>query len=489
MAVVTTTSRPWAALIGISVTAAAVRIPFVGSGLGADEGGYAAIARAWADGAPLYSDAWVDRPQGLMVAYRGLLSVADSAVSIRVGAVLAGVGISVLLYEVARRLKNRRAGLLAASVYALVGVAPQVEGFSFNGELVAGPPTVAAIAAALAWNDGAGRRWLPASGACAAAAMLCKQSAFDGLLVVLLVVVLGRRGAGARLRVAGGVALGAAPLFAVAALHGARSGWSEYWTAVVGYRWEVSLTASDRWSRFERSVGPAWRALPVAWVLGAATFIGAVVTRNRALLVAVAWLVAAALGFAVGGGAWPHYYVQLLPPLCLAVGLVLAPVRWASLRLLLVMAVAAPALVFVARTTIDGDARLRDLPFAATARADARVGAYLRSRTRPDDTVYALMTHAGVYFHARRRAALPYLWAVPLHAVPGGMGRLRRVLTSPNRPKFVVVYQPAWSVDPTGEVGALLGDHYAIDRAAPFRSPRILQAMPITRKHSDASNP
>src|SRR6185436_11027682 len=58
-----------AASMAVSI---ALRIRFITTPLSADEGGYLAVARAWASGKSLYTDAWVDRPQGLLVLYRVL---------------------------------------------------------------------------------------------------------------------------------------------------------------------------------------------------------------------------------------------------------------------------------------------------------------------------------------------------------------------------------------------------------------------------------
>ena len=56
--------------ITVGAVAVLLRLPFLTSGLGEDEGGYAYVARAWGHGAHLYTAAWVDRPQGLLLAYR-----------------------------------------------------------------------------------------------------------------------------------------------------------------------------------------------------------------------------------------------------------------------------------------------------------------------------------------------------------------------------------------------------------------------------------
>ena len=48
----------------------ALRARFLTTPLSVDEGGYLAVARAWASGRTLYGQAWVDRPQGLLVLFR-----------------------------------------------------------------------------------------------------------------------------------------------------------------------------------------------------------------------------------------------------------------------------------------------------------------------------------------------------------------------------------------------------------------------------------
>src|SRR4026209_2181064 len=53
--------------VGVSIL---LRARFLVTPLTSDEGGYMAVARAWASGKHLYTEAWVDRPQGLLVLYR-----------------------------------------------------------------------------------------------------------------------------------------------------------------------------------------------------------------------------------------------------------------------------------------------------------------------------------------------------------------------------------------------------------------------------------
>ena len=50
-------------------------VPFVHAPLTADEGGYGDVARLCDSGARLYDQAWVDRPQGLLLVFRAILHI------------------------------------------------------------------------------------------------------------------------------------------------------------------------------------------------------------------------------------------------------------------------------------------------------------------------------------------------------------------------------------------------------------------------------
>ena len=67
------------ALAAAAVASFLLHIPFLSTPLSVDEGGYGYVAQWWARGADLYGDIWVDRPQGLLLLYRGALALPGSA--------------------------------------------------------------------------------------------------------------------------------------------------------------------------------------------------------------------------------------------------------------------------------------------------------------------------------------------------------------------------------------------------------------------------
>jgi hypothetical protein len=98
--------------------------------------------------------------------------------------------------------------------------------------------------------------------------------------------------------------------------------------------------------------------------------------------------------------------------------------------------------------------------YALAYENDERVAAYVRSHSSSHDRVYAYVSRADFYFLAGRRAASPYIWARPLHAIPGAKAALARTLATSHRPRLVVLFQhrPLWRKD--GQVAGLLGRYY-----------------------------
>jgi hypothetical protein len=413
-----------------------VRVPFLGT-IGPDEGGYAYVAWQWAQGRQLYREVWIDRPQGLIVAYRLLVAIGQEAWTLRLGAVVAGAAVALLLVAAAR-VVSPAAGFLAGALFAVAGVAPHLEGFTFNGELAASVPATAAVAVALNASRRSHLR-LAFAGALGGAALLMKQSGFDGLVVVLFVAWIGahaRRDRAERVLLVGAAA--AIPV-AASAIAGAASGWSSYWSAIVGSH--LSAAGAARSSHFTASLPSAARdLLPLVPVAA----LGAWQARRRwgPSRFGVVWLAVGLVAVNVGGLYWAHYYVQLLPPLCLLGGIGLASLRKPALAWAAAALVSLPVAVFVGRLATASDhEQARLVKYALAFENDRRIAAYAAAHTSARETIYAFASRADVYFLARRRAAFPYLWGHPLRAARGRFGSLERTLSRPGRPKLVILFQ------------------------------------------------
>ena len=443
-------------MLAIGVAAAALRLPFLFAGLSMDEGGYATVAREWANGARLYSPtAWVDRPQGLLVLYRALLLISDSAWAIRLGVVIAGALVAMALVVSGRLLASAPAGIVAGSVYAVAAIAPAAEGFTFNGELAASVFTTLALTLALVAVRPARHPTLVflCAGLAAGCAVTVKQSAFDGL-VVAGVVLLARRDRLRWGRAGATLLCGFTAVLAASVAHGVSVGFSHYWWSIIGYRMDApsggAAPLEGRLDLLDATIHTvAWDVAPLVVVAGLGLVVAWRRTGGPTSLIVGCWLAASFLGFNAGGLYWPHYFVQLLAPLCLGASLLIAVVP-RRLAVAVGVALCAPVAVTAAAWSMVPDSVARqEIPYLRRSDVDAQVARELAHC--PAGSLIALPSEADLYFLANRPPPFPYLWGRGLTEIPHAEGQLMHLLGARKAPALVADYANGWSsLDPTG---------------------------------------
>ena len=453
------------ALAATAVFAALLRVPFLNTPTTVDEGGYGYVARFWARGADLYGDVWVDRPQGLLLEYRGALALlGDNGVAVRLLATLTAVAITVVLGLTLKRLVSPAAGLISAVLFAVISVGPSIEGFSANGELLSALPSTCAIGLAAVWQQRPRRATILLCGLVAGSALLVKQSGYDaGLAIAVWLLLAAWRGWHPRreaLVALGWLVAGGLVPVALAALHGALTGWHDWWFAFADYRLSVeSVTTAPLSARLSllwhsrndalSAIGPLLVLLPfgiaAAWTEA----------RTRLLLI---WFALSLSGFALGavGIAWvvrgqrPRVAVAAVVAACLV------------------------PLVALALVVAEDGPRHRSLASSGDHRivTDAAVARYLRAHTGPSDRIYALYADASIYFVADRRSPYPYLWFLGVKHIPGAIERLRATLSGPRAPLYIARYQPADAID--GGVARIV--------ARDYRQVATIDGIPILRR-------
>jgi hypothetical protein len=438
-----------AVLAGTGALAALARLPFVGAGLGPDEGGYAYIAREWLRGARLYETLWIDRPQGLLSVYRGIVTVADHPWAFRLTALLIGVGITLLVGAIGWMLRGPATGVAAAAIYAVVGAGPYTEGFTLNGELMAALPATAAVACALAWWHSGRERWLFAAGLLGGGAITMKQAGFDGLVAAVVLVWVARVGWRSRARSTLLVAAGALVPLGLALVHGLSVGLSAYWNAIAGFRLTSDFNDGSRSYFFKASFHYVEDDLLALAVVAAIGLIAVLLARRRSeSVVLLVWLLAGIVALNAGHNFWPHYYVQLVPPLAVLAGIGATAFGSRPLAAVLCSAAVAPVAVSIVGIATKADGyRVR---YEKAYKVDRQVAAFVRANSRPSDLVYALDSRAELYYLANRSTGYPYLWHHSPLLTPNGRALLRLHLTGPGRPKIVVTYRDARHFDRSG---------------------------------------
>jgi hypothetical protein len=462
---------PTRPVIGAILVSIALRARFITTPLSADEGGYLAVARAWASGKSLYTEAWVDRPQGLLVLFRIWDDLTGgSAEAIRVMAILFGcLAVAAVAYAVFA-MAGPRAGAIAAFLVAVASANARIEGFIANGELLAGAVAATGVAAACAYMfRGHGLRWLFVSGLLAGCAMSLKQSGFDGFVAIMISLLVGGLTRERRwrevLRECAVCVAGWASVAALLLLHGIVVGFSAWWYALAGYR-IGGLNASDAdWHRFgitSRLAGPTILPLAAAALIGFLVWLALhpQISRNRVLI--PAWMCFAVVAFLTGGLFHRHYWVTLTFPFAAAAAVAIGKIRG---HVAIAIAVATlsviPSLISTGRVivldraavaiTADNDPRLV---------VNERVARWYADNRTPGSTLYALCASAAVYAEADAIPPYPYLWLDGVQHGRGAQAQLVQLFAGDNPPTFVARYQAVRTCNPSGEVGTLLRERY-----------------------------
>lgn len=407
-----------------------LRVPFFRWPLTADEGAYAYIAYWWQRGLTLYSaDLWLDRPQGIFLAYHyGMALIGPAVWQLRLWAALWAAATALALFAAAVRLTGARAATAGTFLYVLFGVSLAVEGPLANAEVFMLLPATLSAGLLLAG-------WPLAAGLLAAAAALLKPS--GGAVVLLAALWYTYRRAG--WTTWGRYALGASvPVAAALGAAAATVGLDQYLYSIALYR------LGSNWNRWENPWALALvqgiGTLPVWGPLLALTLPALPKLARDARVFVGLWLLTALAGVAAGGDWWGHYFQQLLPPLAVAAGAG-AVALWDSGRRSARLAAAGVPLVFLLLFTLPPFLRdpltLAERHHTPGYRVAPEAAQYIKQRTTPDDTIYVAFFEPNIYYLAERRSAFPYHFPVQVEYLPGAYEQLLTIIRE-RRPAYVL---------------------------------------------------
>ncbi|MBN1425841.1 glycosyltransferase family 39 protein [Candidatus Fermentibacteria bacterium] len=353
----------------------------------------------------------------------------ESTFGLNLAALLwSAVHLIVLLWGV-RRLWGSGPSRWAGIAFVIASTAPVLSGRCPNYELWMTTPITWGILLLMTATKGGLLRLGCAGFLVASGALVKQQAAFSCLPLILWAVIWKkntRRGMKEMVAVAAGAALAAVPIVAFFLAKGELStflrmidprGAAAYAAgggAAAGVVWRIARQETMRVVREMPLLYYAGTAvlatLPWSWVQRE--------PRDDRLSLLASWILGAALGVAAGMRFYTHYYVQLIPPLCLSVGWVASQLRpsWrASSRhtaaaFLLVATLAWPSLGRVAH-----DARMawwqakfallgRDMP----AIAPLRLAEVIRQCTQPDTPILVWGHAEDLYFLTGRLAPTRY---------------------------------------------------------------------------------
>ena len=440
-----------------------VRLPMLGRPPGPDEAGFLMVGQQWhGAGSSLYGDYWVDRPPLLITIFR-VAAELGGVVPLRLIGCLATAGIVLGSAHVARRIAGDRAATWAAIAAAALSVNPLLGTARVDGELLSAPFVVAGIAAALGGLHASTRRRIAGaaalSGASMMVALLIKQNIADvGVFAVVAWLMAWRRGrmSGRQVaRLAAGFLGGAVACLAVVTAWTELRGTSP--AAVFDALYPFRIAAGHVLASSHGSQAPIrfWGLLGAWLVSGMAVVMAATAqgTATRQLRRTAELALAATLAFGtvsvlMGGNYWNHYLVELIVPIAILAGVLVARGKeWIT-----------KAVVVATAVTVVGWCVA--LPFGRTS-GSAAIGTAVAAASRPGDSIVTLYGHAETTRASGLASPYPYLWSLPIKTLDPNLHVLDSVLRGPQAPTWIVVagHLESWGLT-TAETSRLVTDEY-----------------------------
>jgi 4-amino-4-deoxy-L-arabinose transferase-like glycosyltransferase len=313
------------------VATLATRIPVLSrSVLDWDESLYFLMAQQWRLGHLPYTTIWDNKPIGIYAIFAGFQAVfGDGIFAIRFATVVFVSVLAFTVFKITRELTaNRQAAWLAGAALVLCSLSN--DGLSANTELFMATFTALAVLAALTTDRGL------LVGLLLGAAFMVKYVAVFEAPVVFFLFLFRQRRVSAGLTPILGAAL---PLGATILLYAAAGRLGIWWDDSIASnfrRVDVPFTAQALDYTFRTQL-LRWGPMLLA---GLAMFPAALIRRRWPEIFLAAWLLGGALGVVVAKSFYDHYFLQILPVLCVIFGWWVARLpRHAAVRTAFVLAI------------------------------------------------------------------------------------------------------------------------------------------------------
>ena len=409
------------AALGIILLTVAIRLPSLLHPKPLDsEAMYSVVANEIVDGGRPYADAVERKPPLFFWTYAAVFKIAGEFnwKALHIVALVWTLGAMAGLYVIGRELFDRNTGLIAALFYSVFHPWGVWSTLSADGEMLMNLPIIWAWAIAFRSNSSRMRPELFAAGALLGAAFLLKQPAAIAAVPLGIYLLLPSYRASSNLTRTNSIiqaAMLTAGFFAALGLVTIvlwRQGILHeafYWTNaaddVPHVFWQKGIVRT-------RAFLGACLPLVIGAILACRDKgeIWAGKTAERTALLGL--LAASAIGAAAGARFYPHYYIQLIPPLALLAASYYARL-WSR-------TIQPPHWLLRPRVTYAWLA-LTVITFSiihwmglAPRRLPSEVGRYLFTHSNPKDRIFVWGQKVNIYLEAHRRPASRYITTFPL---------------------------------------------------------------------------
>jgi 4-amino-4-deoxy-L-arabinose transferase-like glycosyltransferase len=428
----------WVGLIALTILitrATTLFIPLID-----DEETFAVIGRILLHGGLPYVDVADNKPPLLYYWYSlvwGIFGESNTTALHVIG--MAWVGATCyLIFKIAQRAATPRAGYFSALNYAIFTTTFVPSYIALHATLIMALPLCLSVWALIRWHDTNRPRWMILSGMCCGLAIFFKFQALVQIAFILWAVGylyfrrLNRMWDSLFPGLIGFIIGVGAVITAVLGFlhhhHILQEFYDVTWKASVTYMKEGE-SAGDFWGRFASHVGSYVAATFPLWIaLGAQLFhrfskyiTGAPINRPIPTWI-WGWFLFSIPAVLAGGRFYGHYFIQLLPPLCIIAGITWNAwwTRSRGTRAFIVTSLAILAVGWmVPRVWFQ---EFADRFNIQNIRVEQKIGDYLKTHSPEDSTLFVWGVDPSVYFFANRAPATRFLWS------DGLVGRLPGVI-------------------------------------------------------------
>ena len=442
-----------------------VRIRLLATPLERDEGEFAYAGQLILQGIPPYKLFYNVKLPGIYAAYAALMFLfGQSASGIHFGLLLVNVACILMLYRLARRFLDAPGAIAAAASYAFLSTSPVVLGTAAHATHFVVAAALAGLLLLLRGEDSGKPVLFFYSGLLLGIACLMKQpGAMFGLFGFCLLVARGAREGGQRRMHCRRIALYsaglAAPLALTAAILWQAGVFKRFWFWTVVYA--RIHAAVIPWSVGRLNLAAFFQSLPfpadgLFWIAAVAGMASLALVKGepRKKFWMAGFLVFPVVAVCLSNFFFAHYFVMLLPALCLFAGqAVSAAMQRARVRKPDSAWVALPAGLFILMWML-AVFHHRAIFFALSPDQVCeenypghpfvecmQIGRHLREHSPPGARIAVLGSEPEILFEARRHSATGYIYMFDLFAPQPHAGEMQREMIAQiedARPEYLV---------------------------------------------------
>jgi len=484
-----TKANPWAYLLMglVLLLVCFIRLRLLATPLERDEGEYAYMGQLLLQGVLPYIEAYNMKFPGIYFIYAIILAIfGEESSSIHFSLLLVNLGTSILIFLLGKRLLSSTVGMVAAVSFLIVTLSPSIQGLWANSEHFLVASAIAGILLMLiaVEKDHIGILFL--SGLLLGSAFLIKQPGFFFALfgiVYLSWVYKEKLTVSLKefcLRVGVLIVGILMPIVSVIILYSITGNFGAFWfwTFEYAYQYASLVSVSQGITNLQMRLVEIWSPnFPIA--LGALIGLTALMfnrdLRPKSVFI-YGFVIASFLSICPGFYFRPHYFVLLVPAVCLLTG---TGIHWlaqkippSNVRVLALSCVVAVLIVYPLATQREFIFQLSPLeasravygmnPFPEAV----EIASYIEENTDEEDKIAVIGSEPQIYFYSKRRAATGFLYTYALMEPHDFALEMQRDMINEiesNKPRYIILVNipTSWLMRPDSK--RLLiewGEHY-----------------------------